>query len=37
MGNTLEQMKQNYEQQRDQEFVSHVCNAHTTTKRPNKK
>jgi rubredoxin len=36
-GNTLEEMKQNYEQQRDQEFVSHVCKAHATIKRPNKK
>jgi rubredoxin len=37
IGNTLEAMKQNYEQQRDQEFVSHACPARATTKTSNKK
>jgi hypothetical protein len=35
--NTLEEMKQNYEQQRDKEFVSHACDAHATTKTPRRK
>jgi hypothetical protein len=34
---TLEEMKQNYEQQRDQEFASHACPAHTKTKTPKTK
>lgn len=37
IGNTLEEMKQNYEQQRDQEFVSHACAARATTKTATKK
>ena len=37
VGNTLEEMKQNYEQQRDQEFASHACSAHTKTKTPKTK
>jgi hypothetical protein len=37
IGNTLEEMKQNYEQQRDQEFVSHPCAARATTKTATKK
>jgi len=32
VGDTLEEMKRNYEKHRDQEFVSHVCAAHPTTK-----
>jgi hypothetical protein len=37
IGNTLEEMKQNYEQQRDQEFVSHACVNPATAKTANKK
>ena len=37
VGNTLEEMKQNYEQHRDQEFVSHVCAARAPAKTPIKK
>jgi hypothetical protein len=37
IGSTLEEMKQNYERQRDQEFAAHACAAHATTKTPNKK
>jgi len=36
-GTTLEEMKQNYERQRDREFVSHACTTRVTTKTPNKK
>jgi hypothetical protein len=36
-GSTLEEMKQNYEQQRDQEFSSHACAAHGPAKTVNKK
>jgi hypothetical protein len=28
VGNSLEEMKQNYEQRRDKEFASHVCAQH---------
>jgi hypothetical protein len=37
VGTTLEEMKENYERQRDQEFVSHACAAHGRSKTPNKK
>ena len=36
VGNTLEEMKQNYEQQRDQEFASHACAAQAPAKTLNK-
>ena len=32
MGNTIEEMKQNYERQRDKEFASHACAAHPRAK-----
>jgi hypothetical protein len=28
VGNTLDEMKQNYERQRDEEFKAHVCAKH---------
>jgi rubredoxin len=37
IGKTLEAMKQNYEQQRDQAFTSHACATHAATKTPKKK
>jgi hypothetical protein len=34
-GKSLDEMKQNYEQQRDKEFTSHVCAEHPrATKKP---
>ena len=32
-GNSLKEMKQNFEHQRDKEFVSHVCAEHPRAKR----
>jgi hypothetical protein len=37
MGNTLEEMKENYERQRDREFVSHACAANPRNKNPKMK
>ena len=35
VGQTIEEMKMHYEQQRDKEFTSHVCAEHPrTTKNP---
>jgi hypothetical protein len=31
-GSSLDEMKQNYERQRDKEFASHVCAGHPRTK-----
>jgi hypothetical protein len=31
-GSSLDEMKQNYEHQRDKEFASHVCAEHARTK-----
>jgi hypothetical protein len=31
-GNSLEEMKQNYERQRDKEYASHVCTEHPRNK-----
>jgi rubredoxin len=31
-GQSLEEMKQNFERQRDKEFASHVCSAHPRIK-----
>jgi hypothetical protein len=33
VGNSLEEMKQNYEQRRDKEFTSHVCAQHTKAEK----
>jgi len=33
-GESLEEMKQNFELQRDKEFKSHVCNDHPRAKMP---
>jgi hypothetical protein len=33
-GNTIEEMKQNYERQRDQTFASHSCQEHPRPKNP---
>ncbi len=33
LGNTLAEMKDNFERQRDTEFVAHVCAKHPRTKR----
>jgi hypothetical protein len=33
MGNSLEEMKQNYEQRRNKEFTSHVCAQHPKAKK----
>jgi hypothetical protein len=32
-GNSLDEMKQNYEQRRDKEFAAHVCAEHPQPKR----
>jgi hypothetical protein len=32
MGNSLEEMKYHYEQQRDKDFVAHVCAEHPRAK-----
>jgi hypothetical protein len=31
-GNTIDEMKQEYERQRDKEFASHLCREHPTAK-----
>jgi hypothetical protein len=33
-GTSLDEMKQNFERQRDEEFASHVCAAHPRAKAP---
>jgi len=33
-GKTLDEMKENYEQQRDKDFAVHICAAHPRTKNP---
>jgi hypothetical protein len=33
VGKSIEEMKEQYEQQRDQEFASHVCAAHPRAPR----
>jgi len=33
-GNSLDEMKRNYEQRRDKDFAAHVCAEHHTAKRP---
>jgi hypothetical protein len=37
MGNSLEEMQENYIQQRDKEFASHLCAAHPKNTGPRKK
>jgi rubredoxin len=36
-GSTLDEMKQNYERERDKEFVSHVCAANPRVTAPKTK
>jgi hypothetical protein len=37
LGNSIEEMKENYGRQRDKEFASHNCATHPGTKSPKKK
>ena len=34
LGDSLEEMKKNYENQRDKEFAAHVCSQQPKTSRP---
>jgi hypothetical protein len=36
-GNTIEEMKQKYEHERDKEFASHICVTHPRFESPKKK
>lgn len=36
-GNTIEEMKQNYERERDRAFASHFCQEHPKLKKPEAK
>lgn len=33
VGNSLREMKENYERRRDKEFAAHVCTAHSESKK----